>query len=223
MRSTRSPDTSANYSEGTVSIERTTSALVDHRLEGRAPHGRRRRLDLPTRMRLIRVPTAEQLPGRRSPGGTMWQRDLGWGAGSPQNHLLLRACPHKVARFRAVKCETGLALHLQPRTAMTVKFRVRVARSWWSPASQIHFRVASSQLNRAAGPSGEEDLPCELEVVTKTLSSFTAVSFALCVGYGLLVPAFHAAWLLEALLPGFKWLSVGSFALGVIESALYGA
>jgi hypothetical protein len=34
---------------------------------------------------------------------------------------------------------------------------------------------------------------------------------------------FHAAWLLEALLPGFKWLSVGSFALGVIESALYGA
>ena len=61
------------------------------------------------------------------------------------------------------------------------------------------------------------------KVVTKTLSSFTAVSFALCVGYGLLVPAFHAAWLLEALLPGFKWLSVGSFALGVIESALYGA
>jgi hypothetical protein len=28
------------------------------------------------------------------------------------------------------------------------------------------------------------------KVVTKTLSSFTAVSFALCVGYGLLVPAF---------------------------------
>ena len=61
------------------------------------------------------------------------------------------------------------------------------------------------------------------KVVTKTLSSFTAISFALSVGYGLLVPAFHAAWLLEALLPGFKWLSVGSFALGVIESALYGA
>jgi hypothetical protein len=157
MRSTRSLDTSANYSEGTVSIERTTSALVDHRLEGRAPHGRRWRLELPTRMRLMRVPTAEQLPGRRSPGRTTWQRDLGWGAGSPQNHLLLRACSQKVARFRAVKCETGLALHLQPRTAMTVKFRVRVARSWWSPASQIQRRHSWIELQ---GPSGEEDLPC---------------------------------------------------------------
>lgn len=62
------------------------------------------------------------------------------------------------------------------------------------------------------------------KVVTKSLSSFAAISFVLCVGYGLLAPAaFHAPWLLEAILPGFTWLSVGSFVLGLIETALYGA
>ena len=62
------------------------------------------------------------------------------------------------------------------------------------------------------------------EIVTKSLSSFAAISYVLCVGYGLIAPsALHAGWLLEALLPGFKWLSTGSFVLGLIESALYGA
>ena len=62
------------------------------------------------------------------------------------------------------------------------------------------------------------------KVVTQSLASFWAVSFVLCVGYGLLAPAaFHPSWLLEAILPGFKWLSVGSFVLGLIESTLYGA
>ena len=62
------------------------------------------------------------------------------------------------------------------------------------------------------------------KVVTQSLASFTTISFALCVGYGLLAPsAFHPSWLLEALLPGFKWLSLGSFVLGLIETALYGA
>ena len=61
-------------------------------------------------------------------------------------------------------------------------------------------------------------------VVTKSLGSFTVVSYVLCIAYGLLAPtSLHAAWLLEALLPGFKWLSVGSFVLGLIESTLYGA
>src|SRR5262245_61126442 len=62
------------------------------------------------------------------------------------------------------------------------------------------------------------------KVVAKSLASFAAVSFTLCVAYGLIAPAaFHAGWLLEALLPGFKWLTVGSFVLGLVESALYGA
>ena len=61
-------------------------------------------------------------------------------------------------------------------------------------------------------------------VVTQALSSFFAITFVLCVGYGLVVPArFHAPWLLEAVLPGFTWLTPGGFVLGVIEAALYGA
>lgn len=62
------------------------------------------------------------------------------------------------------------------------------------------------------------------KVVTQSLSSFAAITFALCVGYGLVVPAaFHPSWLLEAILPGFRWLSAGSFVLGLIESGFYGA
>jgi hypothetical protein len=62
------------------------------------------------------------------------------------------------------------------------------------------------------------------KVVTESLASFTAISFVLCVGYGLLAPpALHPSWLLEAILPGFKWLGLGSFLLGLVESALYGA
>ena len=62
------------------------------------------------------------------------------------------------------------------------------------------------------------------KVVTQSLSSFAAITFALCVGDGLVVPAaVHSSWLLEAILPGFKWLSLGSFVLGLIETALYGA
>lgn len=64
----------------------------------------------------------------------------------------------------------------------------------------------------------------DMKVVTQSLASFSAIIFALCVGYGLLVPAaVHPAWLLEAMLPGFRWLTVGSFALGLAETALYGA
>src|SRR5262245_20451967 len=62
------------------------------------------------------------------------------------------------------------------------------------------------------------------KVVTKSVSSFAAISFSLCVVFGLVAPtALHPAWLLESLLPGFKWLSVASFLLGLIESSLYGA
>ena len=61
-------------------------------------------------------------------------------------------------------------------------------------------------------------------LVGKTTGSFGAITFALCVVYGLVMPArFHAGWLLEAILPGFTWLTVAGFLLGVVEAALYGA
>ena len=63
-----------------------------------------------------------------------------------------------------------------------------------------------------------------LKVVTWSLGIFTAISFVLCVIYGMIVPpSLHMGQALEAVLPAFKWLTVGGFALGLIESFLYGA
>jgi len=62
------------------------------------------------------------------------------------------------------------------------------------------------------------------KLVAKSLGSFAAVSYVLCIGAGLLMPSsLHASWLLEAILPGFKWLSLGSFVLGLVEAGVYGA
>ena len=62
------------------------------------------------------------------------------------------------------------------------------------------------------------------KVVAESLGSFGAITFALCVAFGLIAPsAFHPSWLLETILPGFKWLSVGSLLLGLAETAIYGA
>lgn len=56
----------------------------------------------------------------------------------------------------------------------------------------------------------------------KSLGLFLAVSFVLCVGYGLLFPAapMHPAW--APFLPGFTWLSWPSFFLGLGEAYVYG-
>lgn len=62
-----------------------------------------------------------------------------------------------------------------------------------------------------------------LKVVTWSLGIFTAISFVLCVIYGMIVPpSLHMSMALEAVLPAFKWLTLGGFALGLIESFLYG-
>ena len=63
-----------------------------------------------------------------------------------------------------------------------------------------------------------------LKVVSCSLGIFASVGFALCVVYGLIAPsAFHSSQLLEAVLPAFKWLTLGGFILGLLESFLYGA
>lgn len=53
-------------------------------------------------------------------------------------------------------------------------------------------------------------------------SLFLAMTFALCVGFDLLLPshAMYKAW--QNLLPGFTWISWRSFALGLVESYGYG-
>ena len=60
-------------------------------------------------------------------------------------------------------------------------------------------------------------------VVTWSLASFTLLSYLMCVVYGLIVPeSFHMVRFLEIALPGFKWLTLGGFFIGLIESFLYG-
>lgn len=62
-----------------------------------------------------------------------------------------------------------------------------------------------------------------IRVVTWSLASFTLLSYLMCVVYGLIVPeSFHMVRFLEIALPGFKWLTVGGFFIGLVESFLYG-
>jgi len=63
-----------------------------------------------------------------------------------------------------------------------------------------------------------------LRVYVPTLAFWLAISFTLCVIGGLLFPGFpipHQT--LELLYPGFRWISVGSYLLGLTESLALGA
>lgn len=56
------------------------------------------------------------------------------------------------------------------------------------------------------------------------LGLFTSLSYVICVVYGLITPeSIHMHELLEITLPAFKWISIGHFFLGLIESFLWGA
>jgi hypothetical protein len=62
-----------------------------------------------------------------------------------------------------------------------------------------------------------------IKIVSWSLGIFTAISFVLCVIYGLIVPpSLHMAQCLEMALPAFKWLTLWGFCLGLMESFLYG-
>jgi len=62
-----------------------------------------------------------------------------------------------------------------------------------------------------------------IKLVTWSLGIFTAFSFILCVIYGLITPeSVHMHQFLEIVLPAFKWLTVGGFILGLVESFLWG-
>ena len=63
-----------------------------------------------------------------------------------------------------------------------------------------------------------------IKVVSWALATTTAISFVVCVIFGLVTPdSLHSRALLEQLLPGFKWLTVQGFLVGLVESFLYGA
>ena len=63
-----------------------------------------------------------------------------------------------------------------------------------------------------------------IKVWTLSLGCFLAISFSLCVLGGVLLPGLPIKHvILEALLPGFVWISPGAVVLGLAESFLFGA
>ncbi len=62
------------------------------------------------------------------------------------------------------------------------------------------------------------------KALTWSLASFCAITFLVCVAYGLIAPAsLHMSGALEVVLPGFRWLTPGGFVIGLVEAFLYGA
>ena len=62
------------------------------------------------------------------------------------------------------------------------------------------------------------------KVWTWSLGTFAAISYLLCILWGLATPeALHMHEALELVLPGFVWLSPGAFLLGLVESFAWGA
>ncbi len=61
-----------------------------------------------------------------------------------------------------------------------------------------------------------------LSAVGHASSLLIAITFTLCVAFDLVFPqhAMYQAW--QVLLPGFEWISIGSFFLGLAISYSYG-
>lgn len=64
----------------------------------------------------------------------------------------------------------------------------------------------------------------DIRVVTWSLAFFAAVTYLVCVAYGLIAPeSLHMTGFLEQILPGFRWLTPVGFLVGLVETFLYGA
>ena len=64
----------------------------------------------------------------------------------------------------------------------------------------------------------------DTKLVSWSLGIWTAITFLVCVAYGLIVPeSLHMRPFLEQVLPGFEWLTWRGFLLGLAESFLFGA
>jgi hypothetical protein len=62
-----------------------------------------------------------------------------------------------------------------------------------------------------------------LKLIAWALGLSLAVSFVVCVLFGLITPqSLHMHVFLEQVLPGFRWLTWWGFLLGLVESFLYG-
>lgn len=62
-----------------------------------------------------------------------------------------------------------------------------------------------------------------IKLVSWALGLWGAVTFVVCVIYGLVTPqSLHMHEFLEQVLPAFEWLTWWGFLLGLVESFLYG-
>lgn len=61
-----------------------------------------------------------------------------------------------------------------------------------------------------------------IKTVSISLSLFLALTYLLCIGFGLLLPQFQMWQAWYKLLPGFEWLTFTGFVIGLVESILYG-
>ena len=62
-----------------------------------------------------------------------------------------------------------------------------------------------------------------IKTVSLALGLTFAVSFVVCILWGLLLPEqLHMHQFLQFVLPGFTWISLGSAILGLVESFLFG-
>lgn len=69
----------------------------------------------------------------------------------------------------------------------------------------------------------EEIVMLNIKLVSWTLGLWGAVTFIVCLIYGLVTPqSLHMHEFLEQVLPAFKWLTWWGFLLGLAESFLYG-
>lgn len=63
-----------------------------------------------------------------------------------------------------------------------------------------------------------------IKVVSWALATTALITFLVCVSYGFATPeSLHMHAFLEQVLPGFKWLTLQGFLIGLGESFLYGA
>ncbi|MGE0874866.1 MAG: DUF5676 family membrane protein [Burkholderiales bacterium] len=63
-----------------------------------------------------------------------------------------------------------------------------------------------------------------LKIVTWALALSAAVLYLLCIAYGFTSPAGgHMREFLVIALPGFEWLTLKGFVIGLVKSFLYGA
>lgn len=59
------------------------------------------------------------------------------------------------------------------------------------------------------------------KILGAAMGAFLAITYVACVAYDLIFgQAMYRAW--TNLLPGFTWLSFGSFCLGLLETIVYG-